>query len=480
MMLKIAESDVLRSLERDNPWWDPTDKQPFAEFSHERAYLPAFKELVTNWAVRRSVILMGPRRVGKTVMLQQLVASLINEGFNPNCIMYASMDTPLYSGLSLEQLLDMFVGKFATPQGTQRVVFFDEMQYLKDWEIQLKVLTDRYPETRFVASGSAAAALKLKSQESGAGRFTEYVLPPLTFSEFLDFRGLTDQLITVVRDDAVRRFSTPDIKALNDAFVDYVNFGGYPEAVLNPDVQSNISRYLGRDIVDKVLLRDLPSLYGIQDIQELNRLFTTLAYNTGQEVSPSELAQQSGVDSKTIARYLEYLEAAFLIVRVQRVDDVGKKFQRVRQFKVYLTNPSMRAALFTAVGPDDPAMGGLAETAIVSQWFHSEQLARIHYARWRTGRNEGEVDLVKIDPANLKPQWAYEIKWSDRFADRPGELRGLIEFAKRNPTLRQPVGATTREVQNRESEVDGVRITHFPCALHCYQIGKNVIEGRTP
>lgn len=248
--------------------------------------------------------------------------------------------------------------------------------------------------------------------------------------------------------------------------------------MLNTDVQSNISRYLGRDIIDKVLLRDLPSLYGIEDIQELNRLFSTLAYNTGQEISPSALAQQSGVHSKTISRYLEYLEAAFLIVRVQRVDESARTFQRVRNFKVYLTNPSMRAALFSPVHEDDEAMGGLAETAIFSQWIHSDQISYIHYARWKSGRTEREVDLVKVNPANFKPVWAYEIKWSDRFIDQPGELRGLVEFSKRNPSHSLPLGATTRTVQGRESEVDGVLIKHFPCALHCYQVGKNVIEGR--
>lgn len=477
-MLQIAEADILKGLERDNPWWDVTNNQPFEHFSHQRAYFPKFRDLVIQWNIRRSVILLGPRRVGKTVMLQQLVESLIKDGVSRNSIMYASMDTPLYSGLTLESLLDLFSKRNQHRNDERRVVIFDEMQYLKGWEVQLKILTDRYPQIRFVASGSAAAALRLKSQESGAGRFTEFVLPPLTFSEFLDFRDLTKDLIKVERDDTVRRFSSPDIGALNKAFVDYLNFGGYPEAVLSEGVQADIQRYLGRDIIDKVLLRDLPSLYGIQDIQELNRLFTTLAYNTGQEVSPGALAMQSGVDSKTISRYLEYLEAAFLIVRVKRIDDSGRTFQRMRQFKVYLTNPSMRAALFAPIDPDDEAMGGLAETAIFSQWFHSDQLARIHYARWKAGRSEHEVDLVKISPQNLKPQWAYEIKWSDRFADQPGELRGLIEFAKRNPTLPQPVGVTTRSVENRESEVDGIKIRHFPCALHCYQIGKNVIEGR--
>lgn len=59
-------------------------------------------------------------------------------------------------------------------------MFFDEIQYLKSWEVHLKALVDRYPNLKFVASGSAAAALRLKSNESGAGRFTEFLLPPLT------------------------------------------------------------------------------------------------------------------------------------------------------------------------------------------------------------------------------------------------------------------------------------------------------------
>lgn len=125
-----------------------------------------------------------------------------------------------------------------------------------------------------------------------------------------------------------------------------MNYGGYPEAVLNPEIQLDLRRYLGRDIVDKVLLRDLPSLYGIQDIQELNRLFASISYNSGQEVSLEALSSNSGVAKATLSRYLEYLEAAFLIVRVMRVDDTGRSFKRVRQFKVYLTNPSMRAALY--------------------------------------------------------------------------------------------------------------------------------------
>lgn len=479
-MLEIAKSDVLKSLRRDNPWWDASYMMPQSPTEKTRAYFGPFSTLALDWSVRRSTILMGPRRVGKTVMLRQLIEKAINGGVSGQNVLFVSIDTPLYSGMPLSRLIDLFEEETEHDAQARRIIVFDEIQYLKDWEVHLKVLTDQHPNTRFIASGSAAAALRLKSQESGAGRFTDFFLPPLTFAEFLAFREMEADLIKSAPLGATLRFSTPDIERLNEEFINYLNFGGYPEAVLNPTIQADVQRFLGRDIIDKVLLRDLPSLYGIQDIQELNRLFTTIAYHTGQEISLDGLAQSSGVAKNTITKYLDYLEAAFLIVRVRRVDDTGKTFQRMRNFKVYLTNPSMRAALFAPIEDGDDAMGAMAETAIFSQWFHSDLMKNLHYARWKQGRTDLEVDLVRVDPARFKPTWAYEIKWSDRYAsDQPGELRGLVEFAKRNFANSVPAGATTKTI-TAESEIGGVLIRHFPCALHCYQVGKNVAEGRAP
>ena len=479
-MLEIAKEDVLKSLCRDNPWWDETHQSRGAAYTLKRAYFRPFAELALDWNVRRSTVLMGPRRVGKTVMLHQFVAQALRNGIPGSSIMFASVDTPLYSGMPLDRLLSLFEEQTQNDPAGRRIVIFDEIQHLKDWEIHLKVLTDRHPNTRFIVSGSAAAALKLKSQESGAGRFTDFFLPPLTFAEFLAFRNLEDALIKAIRGGSAVRYDAHDIQRLNDEFINYLNFGGYPEAVLNESVQADVQRFLGRDIIDKVLLRDLPSLYGIRDIQELNRLFTKIAYHSGQEISLDGLARSSGATKTTISRYLEYLEAAFLIVRVYRVDDTGKSFQRMRNFKVYLTNPSMRSALFAPVHDGDEPMGAMAETAIFSQWLHSDLMRYIRYARWKQGRADLEVDLVRIDAARLKPLWAYEIKWSDRFTgNRSTELRGLIELAKKHGDIPLPVGATTKTL-TRVTEVDGVKIKHFPCALHCYQIGKNVAEGRAP
>jgi uncharacterized protein len=147
--------------------------------------------------------------------------------------------------------------------------------------VHLKSLVDTYPHIRFVASSSAAAALRMKSRESGAGRSTEFFLPPLTFAEYLRFANQEQALIREAEpsEERVPTYLANDIHGLNTEFIHYLNYGGFPEAVMNPQVRANPARFLRQDIVDKVLLKDLPSLYGIGDTQELNSFFNVLAFN---------------------------------------------------------------------------------------------------------------------------------------------------------------------------------------------------------
>jgi uncharacterized protein len=459
-MLQISEREIKARLQFDNPWWEDHQIEPRFAQMRRRHYFDSFFELVTDRSINRAIVLMGPRRVGKTVMVYHAVQK-------PHHILYLSLETPLYTDLRLDQLLKFFSELHKHTRQSDLMVFFDEVQYLKGWEVHLKSLVDSYPQYRFVVTGSAAAALRLKSQESGAGRFSDFLLPPLTFAEYLSFIDREDELITQRNGQHV----TTNITELNQEFINYLNFGGYPEAVSSKTMQENSSRFIKSDIIDKVLLRDLPSLYGISDIQELNRLFTTLAYNTGNEVSLDNLSKSSGVAKNTLKRYIEYLEAAFLVRRIHRIDDSAKQFRRATSFKVYLTNPSMRAALFGYVDENSEAIGALTETAIFSQWFHSEDISQLHYARWKSG----EVDLVALSKSNQKPRWCVEIKWSDRVVRDHQEIAGLIKFAK-DHHFSHPQLVTTKTL-TQQFTIQGIEIKFKPSAEQVYTLGKNIVLG---
>lgn len=474
-MLEISKEDVAARLLFDNPWWDasPTMKIAF-ENDPRRKYFDSFFRAVSDRTVRRAIVLMGPRRVGKTVMVYQAIRGLIDAGTPRVNIMYLSLETPIYTGLPLHGLLDVFAQRFGHDRESMLTICFDEIQYLRNWEVHLKSLVDSFPNYKFVVTGSAAAALRLKSTESGAGRFSDYVLPPLTFAEYLMFINREKELIEEVPSVHPNRsgqldFNATDISALNDEFINYLNYGGYPEAVFSETIRGDPSQYIKSDIIDKVLLRDLPSLYGISDIQELNRLFTTLAYNTGHEVSLEGLSKSSGVAKNTIKRYLEYLEAAFLVRRVERIDQNAKRFKRATHFKVYLANPSMRAALFGQISPESDAMGALTETAIYSQWQHSHA-AQLFYARWK----DGEIDIVYLESGEQKPQWVVEVKWSDRAHEVTAELQNCLNFVKWHPEISQPLLITTRAVRDLDVSIAGVRFNFQPSSIYAYTLGANI------
>ena len=478
--LAIPLPAVQEYLADTNPWW-VAGKGIDADIAAwpKRAYFASFIRLVKAIDVRRAVVVIGPRRVGKTDMLTQAVQNLLDSGVPGSRIMVAQMDVPLFSGQTLGSLVKLFIDTHRhkpDDPASALYIFFDEIQYLKDWETHLKVLVDTYKGIRFVATGSAAAALRMKSRESGAGRFSDFVLPPLTFAEYLDFCDQTHLVQDIALPDAPRpEYHAPNIAALNAEFINYLNYGGFPEAVMNPSVRQDPRRYLRQDIVDKVLQKDLPSLFGISDTQELNRFFNVLAYNTGMEVAPAGLSKDTGLSKARIDEYLEYLEAAYLIKRVHRLSDNARRLQRATTYKVYLTNPSIRAALFGIVRAEDPAMGRLVETAIWSQWLHStDTIASLHYARWKEGRTDYEVDLVGLAASTQKPRFAVEIKWSDRAWSDWSELKGLRKFMTQHALARPPLVTTL--TQTGTTEIDGNPVDFSPSSLHCYTIARNLLQ----
>ena len=464
-MKDVSNQQVVDHLKRLNPWWDSGRIDDETLKLRPRAYLAPVRQLLSAPGLRRAVVLLGPRRVGKTILIRHLIADLLRSEVDARRLAYVEMDHPLLHGQTLEALVQQV--EAATPGGEGlRYLFFDEIQSHKEWEKHLKPLVDHRPDLRLLVSGSAAAALMRQSTESGAGRFTDFLLPPLTFSEFLDLRKEE----AAICEDSPNIYALHGIERLNEQFVDYVNFGGYPELALSPTVRSDPERFVKSDIVEKVLLRDLPQLYGISDIQELNSLFTLLAYNTAEEVSFEQLSQRSGVGKPTIQKYIEYLEAAFLIKRVFRVDQDGRRYKRERNFKVYLTNSAMYTGLFGAREPNESEFGHLVETALFAQRFHEG--VRLNYARW--GNQDYEVDLVESSQV-LKPTGALEIKWSDKHVNKPETLKGLIKFMRKNKL--RLAWASTRSKFGLKT-IGETEVRQWPAAVLAFHYGVCAVRGR--
>ena len=419
---ELSDKEIRGRFQSDNPWWEKK-KDYRAEQSYRRHYFSPLFEQASQRAIRRAVLLMGPRRVGKTVLLHQVIEQFIARDIEASKILYCSLDDPVFLGLPLERLVACFLEGNNIADDEEYFVFFDEIQYLTNWEIHLKSLVDRRPKGKFIASGSAAAALRAQSAESGAGRFSDFLLPPMNFKEFVDLRigdaaGLVDRTSDV--ESRVEEF--------NELFFQYINFGGFPEMAIGDLTSDQISKFVGGDIIEKALSRDLPNIYGIADFRDLAQFFRVIAFNSGQEISPGELAQSTGLTAPTIEKFFTYLEAAFLVRRIYKIDRSAKRFKRASRFKVYLTNPSLRSAMFGFSAPDDQDVGLVIETAFLAQWRPGSFGEEPVYAHWDTG----EVDFVVLHPGTQKPRRIYEVKWSDRMARNGDVLKPLISFAKKH------------------------------------------------
>ncbi|HEY0833958.1 MAG TPA: AAA family ATPase [Azospirillum sp.] len=458
-MRTLDEADVLARLALDNPWWRTGAVEADVAALPRRALFEAFFARVNRPADAPPLLLAGPRRVGKSVLIRQTVARLIDAGVDPRAILYVPLDAPALHGVPLDRL----VGAARTPD-RPGFLFLDGVHHLRDWEAAVAALAAAQPGLRIVASLAGGGAPRPRDG-------VLFVLPPLTFCEYLRVTGAERDLIEpMFFGKGPPMYVVRDVTALNERFVHYINGGGFPEAVLLRPAPGDAARHLRDGVLPALLHNDQPGLTGIASTPELNALFALLARNTGREVSIEAIAERAGIAKNTIRRYLDYLEAAFLIIRMGRVHPEGGRFQRMRTFKVHLSSPCLYAALFGPVAADDPLFPALAESAIIGQWLASADLPNLVYARLA----EGAVDLVALSPDTGRPAWACALPGTDGSVDGDSTINGLIQFSRRNAPLRW-IGATTR-TQAALRPHDGVEIWHRPASQYCYEAGRRVAD----
>ena len=288
--------------------------------------------------------------------------------------------------------------------------FFDEIQYAQDWDKWLKAIYDMQPDTKMGATGAASPVLVKGSQESGAGRWSAIQVPTLSFYEYcellnVDRPDLPDDLkITplVYKTQQERTQIMLQLSKVQNHFNRYLQVGGFPEMAL-ADNDILAQQVMREDVVDKVLKRDLPSLYKIRNATELERIFLYLCNVSSEIVSIEAIAKElNGVSRPTVENYIEYLESANLIYQSWPVNMAGKKVLKASP-KIYIADAAIRNAVLMddSMLSDPVEMGKVVETAVYKHVaaFYYQQAASVGY--YRGGKRGKEIDVV-VEYSNSK------------------------------------------------------------------------------
>ena len=407
-MAIISKEGLLKVLISYNPWWKTGVVNPKLSKIYKRfAFYEAMKRL-NQTDIRRTVVLTGTRRVGKTTIQYQMIEALLQNGVPPQKIVFISMDHPMLKLSAMNEILECYHENIYPEQDVY--YFFDEIQYAQDWDKWLKTIYDMQPDTKMVATGSASPVLIKGSQESGAGRWSAIQVPTMSFYEYcellnVDRPDLPDDLkITplLYKTQRERTQIMLQLSKVQNHFNRYLQVGGFPELALS-DNDILAQQVMREDVVDKVLKRDLPSLYKIRNATELERIFLYLCNVSSEIVSIEAIAKElNGVSRPTVENYIEYLESANLIYQSWPVNMAGKKVLKASP-KIYIADAAIRNAVLMddSMLSDPVEMGKVVETAVYKHVaaFYYQQAASVGY--YRGGKRGKEIDVV-VEYSNSK------------------------------------------------------------------------------
>ena len=400
-MAITSKEGILKVLTAYNPWWKTGVVNPKMIKTYKRfAFYEAMKRL-SEPSIRRTVVLTGTRRVGKTTIQHQMIDALLKEGVPPQKIVFISMDHPMLKLSQFHEVLECYHENIYADQDVY--YFFDEIQYASDGDRWLKIIYDNQPDTRVVATGSASPALMKGSRESGAGRWSVIQVPTLSFYEYCELLDLdrpdipenlkvTDLLY---KTQIERTQIMMQLSKVQNHFMRYLQVGGFPELAL-ADNDLMAQQIMREDVVDKVLKRDLPSLYSIRNATELERIFLYLCNVSSEIISIDAITKElNGVSRTTVENYIQYLESANLIYQSWPVDMVGKKILKARP-KVYIADAAIRNAVLMdeTIMTDPVGMGKVVETAVYKHVtaFYYKFATSVGY--FRGGKKNKEIDVV--------------------------------------------------------------------------------------
>ena len=339
------------------------------------------------------IVIHGARQVGKTSILMVLQNELQAQGEK---VLYLDLEDSRFV-----RLLNRGIGEFLTYLGEEGYdltllrqsekklfVLVDEIQYLENPSSLLKLIADHHRDLKLIVSGSSSFEMKSKFKDSLVGRTVNFEIFPLSFEEFLGFKGVSFTPAPRNTDTKVAEFQ--------NLYLEFALYGGYPKIVLASEVSIK-EKYL-QQIIDTYIRKDIRDLAEIKDVTKFNQLVEILAYQSGNLLNMAELSNTCNLARSTVERYLFILEQTY-VIRLVRPFSQNLRTELTKTPKIFFYDTGLMQMLWLKRLQKE-LLGSVFETSIFSELTKRFGRDAVHY--WRT-TDKKEIDFIVRTPESVMP-----------------------------------------------------------------------------
>jgi uncharacterized protein len=311
-------------------------------------------------------VLIGLRRSGKSILLDQIKNELIEKGIQESNIIYLNFESVKYSHLNDYRKLANYIDKFIVNKD-KYYLFFDEIQMVEGFERAINSFKVDYNCSIFI-TGSNSNLLAGELATLLSGRYVKFKIAPFSFKEMIEYKNISKE-------------------KYSEAFNEFLNWGSMPQRFVL-DSETAIKTYL-KDVYDSIIIHDIQKRASITDVDLLNRVLTYMIQNTAQTFSATSiekylLSEKINIANKTLYKYIEAILNSNILNKVSRYDIKGKKVLK-REEKYYVADLGLRKINLKSANID---LGDSLETVV-----YNELIAR-GYELFIGKTYKGEVDFI--------------------------------------------------------------------------------------
>jgi hypothetical protein len=361
-------------------------------------------EILPQLDHKNAIIICGMRQVGKTTLMQMLYD--ITEG--PK--LWFDFDNPLdqipFEAIDYNHIFYELKKQASLKNGERLYVFIDEIQNFPDITKVIKYLIDHH-QVKFIVTGSSNYYLRNLFPESLSGRKFLYTLHPLSFSEFLYFKGTISEknIIDLQAEHIFNNHTKSELEKRSKYYDEYIEYGGFPEVALTPDIKTK--QLVLKNIFASFFEKDIKVFAELKDIRELRDLIILLAPRNANMIDISKIASELGINRVKVYNYLEFLQGIFFLKLVSKYSKSVDKSVAAGK-KVYFSDTGILNLVSKVTE------GQLFETTVCNQLESYGSLT------FYNKRNTAEIDFI------LNNDTAFEVKMKASQSDLD-KLRKLAD-----------------------------------------------------